>query len=112
MKKVLDELSQRFDYVIIDTPPVLLVSDALAVAPSADGCILVSRHQVSYISDIEHAINTLKFSKSNFLGVVVNDFKTIKTSIHGGYKNYYYYNSYGYGYGSTNPEDKDDREIN
>jgi capsular exopolysaccharide synthesis family protein len=112
MKKILDELSQRFDYIIIDTPPILMVSDALAVAPSTDGCILVSRHQVSYISDIERAINTLKFSKANFLGVVVNDYKALKTSIRGSYKKYYYYNSYGYGYGSTNPEDKDDKEIN
>ena len=109
MKKILSELSQRFDYIIIDTPPILMVSDALAVAPSTDGCILVSRHQVSYLSDIERAISTLKFSKANFLGVVVNDYKALKTSIQGSYKKYYYYNSYGYGYGSTNPEDKDEK---
>jgi capsular exopolysaccharide synthesis family protein len=109
---MLTALKKVYEYIIIDTPPILMVSDALAVAPSTDGCILVSRHQVSYISDIERAINTLKFSKANFLGVVVNDYKALKTSIRGSYKKYYYYNSYGYGYGSTNPEDKDDKEIN
>ena len=107
MKKLIQELCQRFDYVIIDTPPVLLISDALALAPSTDGCVLVCRHQVSYISDIERAINTLKFSKINLLGIVVNDYKAPKVSTYGGYKKYYYYNSYGYGYGSTNPEDTD-----
>ena len=107
MKKLIQELCQRFDYVIIDTPPVLLISDALALAPSTDGCVLVCRHQVSYISDIERAINTLKFSKINLLGIVVNDYKAPKVNTYGGYKKYYYYNSYGYGYGSTNPEDTD-----
>lgn len=107
MKKLTQELCARFDYVIIDTPPVLLISDALALAPSTDGCVLVSRHQVSYISDIERAINTLKFAKVNLLGIVVNDYKAPKTNSYGGYKKYYYYNSYGYGYGSTDPEDTD-----
>ena len=110
MKKLIQELCQRFDYVIIDTPPVLLISDALALAPSTDGGVLVCRHQVSYISDIERAINTLKFAKVNLLGIVVNDYKAPKASAYGGYKKYYYYNSYGYGYGSTNPEDTDTAE--
>ena len=110
MKNLLNELRQRFDYVIIDTPPVLLISDALALAPSTDGAVLVCRHQVSYISDIERALNTLKFAKANVLGVVVNDYKAPKVSSYGGYKKYYYYNSYGYGYGSTNPEEKDESD--
>ncbi len=110
MKKLIQELCQRFDYVIIDTPPVLLISDALALAPSTDGGVLVCRHQVSYISDIERAINTLNFAKVNLLGIVVNDYKAPKVSAYGGYKKYYYYNSYGYGYGSTNPEDTDTAE--
>ena len=107
MKKLVQELRTRFDYVIIDTPPVLLISDALALSPSTDGTVLVCRHQVSYISDIERAINTLKFAKVNLLGIVVNDYKAPKTNSYGGYKKYYYYNSYGYGYGSTDPEDTD-----
>ena len=113
MKKLVQELRTRFDYVIIDTPPVLLISDALALSPSTDGTVLVCRHQVSYISDIERALNTLEFAKAKVLGVVVNDYKAPKVSkIYGGYKKYYYYSSYryGYGYGSTDPETKDDTE--
>lgn len=112
MKNLIDKLRQRFDYVIIDTPPVLLVSDALALAPFTDGAVLVCRHQVSYISDIERALKTLKFAKTNVFGVVVNDYKAPKTSSHRSYKNYYYYNYYGYGYGSTNPEGKDEEKKN
>lgn len=107
MKDLIEELKQRYDYVIIDTPPILLISDALALTPITDGTVLVCRHQVSYISDIARALNTLSFAKANVLGVVVNDYKAPKAGkFYGGYKKYYYYSSYSYG--STNPNDKDD----
>ena len=113
MKELVNELRARYDYVIIDTPPVLLISDALALAPVTDGTALVCRHSVSYISDISRALNSLEFAKANVLGVIVNDYKAPATGkFYGGYKKYYYYNSYGYGYGygSTNPNDKDEEE--
>lgn len=107
MKNLLDELRKRYDYIIIDTPPVLLLSDALALATVTDGTVVVCRHQVSYISDIERALNTLSFAKANVLGVVVNDYKALPTGkSYGGYKKYYYYNSYSYG--STDPNETDD----
>ncbi len=111
MKALLEDLRTRYDYVIIDTPPVLLISDALALATVTDGTVLVCRHQVSYVSDIARALNTLQFAKANVLGVVVNDYKAPSTGkFYGGYKKYYYYNSYGYGYGSTNPKDTEAEE--
>lgn len=111
MKAFIEELKQQYDYVIIDTPPVLLISDALALAPVTDGSVLVCRHQVSYISDISRALSSLQFAKSNVLGVVVNDYKAPATGkFYGGYKKYYYYSSYGYTYGSTNPEDNDESD--
>jgi capsular exopolysaccharide synthesis family protein len=111
MKELIAELRTRYDYVIIDTPPILLISDALALTPITDGTVLVCRHNVSYVSDISRALSTLEFAKANVLGVVVNDYKAPATGkFYGGYKKYYY-NSYGYGYGSTNPEDKDTDET-
>ena len=107
MKALIAELRTRYDYVIIDTPPVLLISDALALTPITDGTVLVCRHNVSYVSDVSRALSTLQFAKANVLGIVVNDYKAPTTGKYGGYKKYYYYNSYGYSYGSTNPEDKD-----
>lgn len=107
MKSLIDELRTRYDYVIIDTPPVLLLSDALALAPAIDGTVLVCRHQVSYISDIARALNTLSFAKANVLGVVVNDFKLPPTKSRGNYDSYYYY-SYAYGSTDGSAEDKND----
>ena len=107
MKKLIEDLRKEYDYIIIDTPPILLISDALAVAPFTDGVALVCRHQVSYVSDITRALNALNFAHANVLGVIVNDYKAPKTGkIYGGYKEYYYYNSYTYD--STEGESADD----
>ncbi len=110
MQNLIEELKTRYDYIIIDTPPILLISDALAISPFTDGVALVCRHQVSYVSDIARALNTLKFAKANILGVIVNDYKEPKQhKFYGGYKKYYYYNSYSYG--STNPEEKEEDPL-
>lgn len=76
MKKLLKELKNKYDYIIIDTPPLLALSDALALVPEVDGTVLVCRHEVSYVSDIAKTLNTLNFAKANVLGVVVNDYTT------------------------------------
>ena len=101
MKKLIEDLRKEYDYIIIDTPPVLILSDPLAVAPFTDGVALICRHFVSYVNDISRALNTLNFAKANVLGVIINDYKAQQTSkFYGGYKKYYYYNSYNYGYAS------------
>lgn len=120
MTALLDELKTKFDYVVIDTPPILLVSDAIAVASKTDGTVLVCRHNLSYVSDMQRSIATLEFAKANILGLVVNDYHAPKGKGYGygGYHGYYHYSKYsygyGYGYGSTDPEvtDSDDAEVN
>ncbi|MBQ8320453.1 MAG: CpsD/CapB family tyrosine-protein kinase [Clostridia bacterium] len=103
MKAVNEQLKERFDYVFFDTPPVLVVSDALALAPSMEGTILVTRHLVSYVSDIARSLNTLRFAKANVLGIIVNDYHVKEDKSYGGYKKY----GYGYGY-SDEPTQKND----
>ena len=116
MVALLDQLREEYDYIIIDTPPVLLLSDALALSPAVDGSVLVCRHQVSYISEIERALDILKFSKVNVLGVIINDYKAPKTKgyyggYHGyGYKKYYYYHSYAYDTREYKASDTADQE--
>ena len=115
MKNLVETLRTQYDYIIIDTPPVLLISDAVAVAPFTDGVALVCRHNVSFVSDISRALNTLKFAHANVLGVIVNDYRAPKVSkYYGGYKKYSYYNYkykyYSYSYGSTDPKDTEREE--
>ena len=109
MKALIAKLRTHYDYVIIDAPPVLLVSDALALTPITDGTVLVCRHNVSYVSDISRALNTLEFAKANILGVVVNDYKAPATGkLYDGYKKYYYYNNSGYNNVNEDTEETND----
>ena len=108
MHHLLEQLRKQYDYIILDTPPVLLLSDALALSTEVDGAVLVCRHQSSYISDIDRALKTLNFSKANVLGVIINDYKAQQTASYGSYKNYYYYSSYIYG--GKDPDDIDDKK--
>ena len=102
MKELDKKLRERYDYVIYDTSPMLLVSDALAVATVVDGAVVVCRHLRSYMSDLCKTVNTLRFSKVNVLGVVVNDFQRgVKKEL--GYKNYYEDGYYAYGTEEKDP---------
>lgn len=91
------ELKKNFAYVLYDSPPFRLVSDALAVAPAVNGTFLVTRYKYSYQTDIRAALDALRFVKANVLGIVVNDFKperfAKKNSLYSryGYHSYYSY---------------------
>ena len=93
-KKILSELKKQYDYIIIDTPPVLLLSDAIALLPETDGTVVVCRHRSSHVNDIAKTLSTLRFAKANVLGVVVNDYTPLERSSkrYGGY--HYYSRSY------------------
>lgn len=91
MRNLIEKLREEYDYIIIDTPPVILVSDALALAKEADGTVVVCRHQSSFVSDVGKTIEKLNFAKANVLGVVVNDYNSFeKESARS--KRYKYYN--------------------
>lgn len=107
MSQFLEQLRSEFDYIIIDTPPVLLVSDAVAVAPKTDGVVLVCRHNLSYVSDLERSISMLNFAKANILGLVVNDYHAPQGKIYGGYHGYYHYTKYSYAYSYTSSPEED-----
>lgn len=63
----------NYDYVIIDTAPVLAVSDAQWLAPLADGTLLVARANVTKRQDLRQAIATFNSNAQDVLGVVLND---------------------------------------
>lgn len=94
-KELNEELKKSYAYVIFDSSPFRLVSDALAVATVADGTFLVARHNYSYESDIRAAADSLRFVKANILGIVVNDYLPDSPKKSAYYN--HYYNSYSYG---------------
>ncbi|MBE5744973.1 MAG: CpsD/CapB family tyrosine-protein kinase [Clostridiales bacterium] len=102
MTKFIEELKQKYDYVIIDTPPLLVVSDAIALATQADGTVIVTRYEMSYVNDIGKTLEKLNFAKAKVLGVVVNDYMVNeKLSYHSDRYKYY-----SYSYDSSNEDEK------
>lgn len=68
-------MSKRYDYVVIDTAPVLAVSDALIVGPHVGAMFNVVRGGVSTAGEIEESVKRFNKSGSTVTGVVFNDLK-------------------------------------
>lgn len=86
--RLLDRLSESFDYIVIDFPPVNIVSDALAASKHITGMILVVREDYTEKKELEACIRQLKLSDVNVLGCLFNGAKSGKKS-YGKYKKYY-----------------------
>ncbi len=72
MKRLLEEVVDLYDFVIIDTPPILVAPDALTVGRGSDGILLVSRPGVIDKNSASAAQEKLKMSNANILGLIVN----------------------------------------
>lgn len=102
-EKLVEEVGQKYSYVIIDTPPIDVVSDALVVAPHTAGLVLVVKDQVTSTDAIKRTIEAAKFANINILGAVMNGANP-KSGRRYGYRKYgkygyRKYGKYGYGYG-------------
>ncbi len=94
MGKVLSELEKEYDYIVFDTPPVNIVSDALSLVGSIDGVAFVISPGKSTYPEVSKAIDTLKFANANIIGAVMNgshDSRKKKKSSYGTYSYKYKY---------------------
>lgn len=73
MKNVVETLRNTFDYVILDTPPVNVVTDAIALSPYTDGTLFVVRSGRSERNAVQRALDQLSISNTKILGVVMTD---------------------------------------
>lgn len=73
MTVLLQMLSEHYDYIFIDTPPVNVVSDALVLAGKAAGVVLVARQRSSTYDELTRTVGTLEFSGANILGMVISN---------------------------------------
>ncbi|HLO02844.1 MAG TPA: CpsD/CapB family tyrosine-protein kinase [Symbiobacteriaceae bacterium] len=92
MERLLEHVAEAFDVVIIDTPPLLAVTDAAVLAPKVDGVLMVVRAGEVERAKVLRAKEALTAVKANLLGVVLTD---VTTKDGEGY--YYYYSSDGQG---------------
>ena len=98
MKDLIKKCSMLADYVIVDTPPMALVSDAEALLDRVDYCMLVIRQDFSYEKDINNCITIIEDSPCEFLGCILNDYKVFRVNSK--------QHAYGYGYGYGNKDEK------
>ena len=87
--KLIEKVKEEYDYVIIDTPPVNIVSDALAISKKCDGVVLVARIAYTTYAQLKNATNALKALDINVLGTILN-------GAGGAKKKYGSYYKYGY----------------
>jgi len=98
MQALLDKLSTTYDHIIIDSPPVLGLSDALEIAAVVDGVVFVIEANGGKIRTIQQALGRLETSGARIFGAIVTKLDD---------RNQTYGYGYGYGYGHNYGE-KDD----
>lgn len=97
MTALLDELAAQYDLVVIDTPPVLQVPDAMPLMRRVDGVVVVCRSEISTRHQLEVVLEEIDELNGNVLGIAFNGVKRSRNAY--GY-------GYGYGYGDTKDESK------
>ncbi len=90
LQNILNTLASTYDYVIIDSPPLLPVNDARSLAKAADVTLFVARQEMVSLSEINEAIEVFGKAGSYIDGLIFNGF--VPSVIRYGYR-------YGYGYG-------------
>jgi non-specific protein-tyrosine kinase len=101
MGRILDRLNQVFDIIVIDTPPLLSVTDAAALAPAMDGVILVARPGTTKLAAFRQAVAQLRAVNARLLGVVLNEVNPSSRKYGYYYSHYYSRYSHYYEKGST-----------
>ncbi|WP_245555630.1 polysaccharide biosynthesis tyrosine autokinase [Gordonia soli] len=72
-RTLMEDLSRRFDHVVVDSPPVLPVTDAAVLASLVDGVVVVVRAGRSRLPELADALERLRTAHAPLAGVVVND---------------------------------------
>lgn len=89
MARVVEHLRSRFDYVLIDAPPVVPVTDAVVVSAHSDGILMVVGSGVVHTDDLKAGLRTLSASSVPLLGVIANRVPRPAGRSKSGYSSYY-----------------------
>lgn len=98
MKDFLDRVRDYAEYIIVDTPPVLVLGDSIALGKYVDGCVYVVRRDQARRHLIMDGFSQISESGCRILGTVLNDAVESSTGYGGSYHSYGKYGKYG-GYG-------------
>ena len=108
MENVLAALREHFDYIVIDLPPVNIVSDAMAISTFLTGAVIVVREAYTSKRDLDRCMRQISLSDINVLGFVMNDSGDGNVSYkkYGKYERYRYYR-----YHSAKPVEKEEFNL-
>lgn len=84
-KELLDKLKGEYNYIIIDTPPINVVSDGLVVSALTDGLLFVVREKFTVKDEIAKAISAAEFANIKVLGAILNGTNGKHSSRYGKY---------------------------
>lgn len=88
-RKIIDQAEKLYDYIIIDTPPINVVSDCMVMTDIFSGILLVLRYKKTTYNDVSEAMNTVKLANANLLGFIINDVNPKGLNTY--YRSYYAY---------------------
>lgn len=86
MDVLLAGLEEKYDYIIFDTPPFGIVSDALVIAPKTAGAVVVTRANVTTVEQVKKTLSLIDAAGIKLIGTILNGAKPER---HGYYKRYY-----------------------
>jgi succinoglycan biosynthesis transport protein ExoP len=105
--ELLRQLRSEFEYVLLDSPPLLSVADSRILSTLTDAVVLVVRAYETPYDVVRRARTLLYGAGARILGVALNDVDFRREGYGYGYKGYYYRYGYGYGYGGQSSEGSD-----
>lgn len=118
MEKLLDKLKLQYDYILIDTPPVTVVTDAVALSGYVSGIMLIVREGFTNYESIDQALSLLNIAKAKLIGFFINDIDAMSMN-YGSYRSGYgkgyktkYDNGYGYSYSDRSTKKKIENTTN
>ena len=88
LKELIKEMAANYDYIFLDAPPIMLVSDPITISTYANAVILAIEHGKTEKDLAKKAVDSLKQVNANIIGAVFNNIPVSNQS------NYYYYRSY------------------
>jgi capsular exopolysaccharide synthesis family protein len=107
--ELFERLKEIYEYIIIDTPPVALVTDAFLLMKHSDANLMVVRQGVTNKKLLASVIRDMELHETPKLAIVLNDYSVEQGSYGYGY-GYGYGHGYGYGYYSDDPVEDDERK--
>jgi capsular exopolysaccharide synthesis family protein len=104
MREILRKLRDRYDQIIVDTPPIGAVTDAAVIATMVDGVILVVHAGKTRRQIVSRGLEQLRYISAPIIGVILNNLHLGRGRYYPGYYHYYYY--YASHYGAEDGESK------